>query len=304
MDRLIGGVQRFSTEDGPGIRTTVFFTGCPLRCQWCHNPELISRKPQLMYTEQKCLKCGSCVQICPKKALSIEDGLLKINREACDGCGKCVSACFTEALRMSSEYKEVEALTDLLAKDKGFYGETDGGITLSGGEVSCQTEYAHEVMTSCINKNMKVAIDTCGYGNCEDIEKLSKDAQVILYDIKHMDSEKHKEFTGVGNELILNNLRVLCQSPALRERIWIRIPLIHPVNDSVENMTAVCELMNELGLSRVQGIPYHAMGTSKSKKISQEPIEFEAPSEDQINKIIDIFKAHSLSISIMGKDQV
>lgn len=303
MDGLIGGVQRFSTEDGPGIRTTVFFTGCPLKCQWCHNPELINHKAQVLYTKQKCLKCGGCVQACPRHAISLQEETVKIDRQACSGCGECVKECCTEALKLSGEYKEIEELTALLLKDKGFYSKTDGGITLSGGEVCRQADYASEIMKSCISKKLNVAIDTCGYCDIADLMRLAEDAQVILYDIKHMDDEKHRELTAVGNELILNNLKVLCRQPVIRSKIRIRIPLIHNVNDTIESLTEVCKLMKELGLEQVEGLPYHSLGTSKSRKIEQTPIEFQTPPDEHIDKIIKLFESHSLEIHIMGRDK-
>ncbi|MFV0363024.1 MAG: glycyl-radical enzyme activating protein [Suipraeoptans sp.] len=301
MDGLIGGIQRFSTEDGPGIRTTVFFTGCPLVCQWCHNPELISHKPQVLFSEQKCLKCGGCVQACPHHAITLDDNGLKIDRQVCRGCGRCIDECCSEAIKLSGEYKPVRNLTDLLLKDKSFYSKTDGGITLSGGEVCCQADYAYQIMQSCLNKKQKVAIDTCGYCKYEDLIKLAEPAQVILYDIKHMDSICHKKLTGVGNELIIANLKALCQRSDIRGKIWIRLPLIHDINDTMENLQAVCKLMNELGLHRVDGLPYHSLGMGKSRKIEREQIEFKAPSEEYLDKIIELFRSHSLDINIMGR---
>jgi len=303
MDGLIGGVQRFSTEDGPGIRTTVFFTGCPLKCQWCHNPELIGFNPQVLYTEQKCLKCRGCAQACPLHAISFHEDTLKIDREVCTGCGKCVEECCTEALKLSGEFKDIKNLTKLLSKDKGFYNETGGGITLSGGEVCRQADYAYALMQACIAEKMDVAIDTCGYCKTEDLLKLCENAQIVLYDIKCMDEEKHKELTAVSNELILSNLKALCEQPSIREKIMVRLPLIHNVNDTEENLTAVCRLLNEHGIKRVEGLPYHSLGISKSRKLNQESIEFDTPPDDYIDKIVELFKSHSLMITIMGRDK-
>jgi len=153
-----------------------------------------------------------------------------------------------------------------------------------------------------MNKKLNVAIDTCGYCKYEDLIKLCENAQVILYDIKHMDDEKHRELTAVGNELIHSNLRALCQQSSIRNKICIRIPLIHNVNDTIENLTEVCKMMNVLGLKRVDGLPYHSLGTSKSRKIEQQPVEFQTPPDEHIDKIIELFKSYCLKINIMGRD--
>lgn len=303
IEELLGGIQRFSTEDGPGIRTTVFFKGCPLNCQWCHNPELISSKPDLMYSKQKCIQCEGCVNACPLHALRLQANEIEIEREVCVSCGKCVENCYTAALRFSGESKEDDELVELLAKDKGFYKETGGGVTFSGGEVTSQADYAYRILQRCNDKKIGVAIDTYGYCREEQLIKLCKSAEIILFDIKCMDDENHKQLTGVSNQLILDNLKKLCELPGIKEKIIIRLPLIHPVNDTKEDLIKVCNLLNQLGLEKVDGLPYHSLGTAKSRKLGEVPIEFETPPDAYLDEIVALFKRFGLSIRIMGRDE-
>lgn len=300
---LIGGIQRFSTEDGPGIRTTVFFNGCPLSCKWCHNPELMDFRPTLLYTGNKCIHCGECVAICPEHAVSITSEGLRIDRDLCKRCGKCAENCCTEALRLSGESWSDEDLIEQLKKDKGFYRETGGGVTFSGGEVTSQANYAYRLLEMCRHEAMDVAIDTCGYCDREKLLRLCKDAATILYDIKSMDDEKHMRLTGVSNRLILDNLRALSQSAENRGKIILRLPLIHGVNDGEEDMKAVCHMMNQLGLKRADGLPYHSLGIAKARNSGKEALEFETPPDDHIDRIVQWFQEENLEIRIMGRDK-
>lgn len=301
--RWLGGIQRFSTEDGPGIRTTLFFKGCPLNCKWCHNPELISKEYEILYSPKRCISCGMCAKICPQKAVSMakEDGVA-IDREKCVHCGKCASVCCSEALRAAGEQREMGELIHLLCRDRDFYDNTDGGVTLSGGEVLFQPRYACEVMRECMKNGLKVAIDTCGFGEREDIMEICKDAQTVLFDIKTMYDEKHRELTGVGTDVIHANLRALAAEGGIAHKIIIRMPLIHDVNDQVDDLELTCKFMKELGLKKVNLLPYHGMGTSKTRSMGGVADEFETPSDEHLDRARKLFRSYDLDVMIMGQD--
>ena len=309
---LIGGIQRFSTEDGPGIRTTVFFKGCPLKCLWCHNPELLNSTADIIYSNQKCIKCGECVANCCTKALRFtgknasDDDLLKIlihSNQKCTKCGRCVANCCTEALRFTGKNMSDDDLLKILMKDKGFYNETGGGVTFSGGEVTSQADYAYRLLRKCNEKKLSVAIDTCGYCDIENLMKLCKFAEVVLFDIKCVDEHKHKKLTNVSNQLILQNLNRLCEIPEIKEKIIIRLPLIHNINDTEKDLTEVCRLLIALGLTKVDGLPYHSLGISKSRNLNEEYHEFETPPDTHIDKIIELFNKFNIKINIMGREK-
>lgn len=300
--RLIGGIQRFSTEDGPGIRTTLFFKGCPLGCKWCHNPELISSQKEILYYEQKCIKCGGCAAACPHHVITFEHNEVNIDRENCRHCATCTSHCFTGALKMAGEEKENGQLIKTLLSDKTFYEQTGGGVTLSGGEVTFQADYAHELEEILVKKGIDIAIDTCGHCKYENLEKLCKDANHILFDIKCFNSQKHKELTGVNNELIIDNLRKLAEDADLKSKIIIRMPLIHLANDSLEEINQIGELLNEIGLDVVNLIPYHELGTGKAKSMGLTQDIYTTPSDEHLDEMVKSLAKRGLHVTVMGRE--
>ena len=235
MKALISDIKRFAVHDGDGIRTTVFFKGCPLKCVWCHNPEGIDFKPQLALYKNKCTLCGNCVKMCPVSAHIISETDHKLEREKCVACGKCEENCFYDALKLYGREMSVSELMPILLEDIDFYENSGGGVTLSGGECLMQAEFCAELLKKLKENNIHTAVDTCGFVSKEAFDKVMPYTDIFLYDLKAFDEEVHIKCTGQSNEVILENLKYL---DGCGKKIEIRIPYVPGFNnDQIEKMT-------------------------------------------------------------------
>ena len=271
---MVFDIQRFSVHDGPGIRTTVFLKGCPLRCVWCHNPESWAGKAELLFNAAKCAVCGRCVPACPHGCHKIEQGRHVFNREFCVGCGKCVKHCLSDALELCGQLRSVEEVISEVLKDKLFYDNSGGGITLSGGEPMAQFDFTQELLKRAKEAGLHVCLETCGFAPQEHYARILPFVDIFLYDLKTVDSEKHRRLTGQDLAVIHGNLRFLDENGA---HIRLRCPLVPGVNDSEEELRGIGELAETL--SHVAGIdvePYHPLGVSKARQLGM-PEFFEAP---------------------------
>ncbi len=278
-------IQRFSIHDGPGIRTTVFLKGCPLRCRWCHNPESNVFQPQTIYHEHLCVGCGNCVKRCARGAITKRKDKIVIDHTKCMACGICAESCMTHAVEcVGQDMSAVEVLEEVL-KDRLFYGQSGGGVTISGGEPLSQPEFASELLELCKENHIHTAIETSGYTGKENLRKAAEFTDLFLFDIKEMDADRHRELTGVSNEQILKNLRYL--SDELRKPVWIRMPLIRDINDSVEEMRARIHFVKTLKglIEQVWLLPFHNLGISKLISLGEDTgvmEKFSPPSEAQL----------------------
>ncbi len=269
---LISDIQRFCIHDGPGIRTTVFFKGCPLRCEWCHNPETQCRQKELLFYKEKCIGCGIC-GVCDNKT--------------CIVCGECAKNCPTGAREVAGYEYTAQELYDQIQRDIAFYGE-NGGVTFSGGECMMQIEPLAEVLKMCKEKAIHTAIDTAGHVPFENFQKILPYTDIFLYDIKTIDSAKHKQYTGVGNEQILNNLKMLFKTGIT---IWIRIPIIPSVNDTIEEMQKIKAFLDMSGSpEKIELLPYHPMGESKNQALGKSQRTFKIPDPPKMKLLREIFK--------------
>lgn len=267
-------IERNSFVDGPGIRTTVFFKGCNLKCAWCHNPESQDFKPQMMFYKDKCKGCGKCAEVCPTP-------------ENCTLCGKCTFYCPVDARKVCGREYTVDEVFAEVIKDKAYYDNSGGGVTFSGGECMLQIDFLLEILKKCKENGIHTAVDTAGHIPFESFEKILPYTDLFLYDIKMFDNQKHKKCTGVGNELILENLKKLFKSKA---KIWIRIPIISDINDSVEEMQKIKDFLDENGKpAKIELLPYHAMGENKYASIGKETQRFAPPDNDMLNKLKAVF---------------
>jgi len=243
---VILNIQRMSTEDGPGLRTTVFFKGCTLQCRWCHNPESINFAKEHEWFDIKCIRCGTCIASCRNKAISFVDDKLTIDESLCEKCMECTVICPTNALEAKGSTWTAQALYDELIKDRAYFGEA-GGVTLSGGEVLAQADFAYELLRKFKENGVHTAVDTCGQVKFENIEKVLDVASLFLYDLKIADSSLHKEYTAHGNELILENFEKLCKLQQQKHnfKIWVRTPLIPGITDTEENIRDIAKSVSK-----------------------------------------------------------
>jgi len=298
---IIFDVKRYAIYDGPGIRTTLFLKGCSLRCQWCHNPEGIESKPEIMLRPSRCAKeCNECVSICPQDAISKDGNTIEIDKAKCDLCRKCEDVCVYEAIEVVGREVAVQEVMEEIEKDRIFFDESGGGITFSGGEPLMQLDFLEALLKEIGKKNIHVTLDTSGYVSFKDLDRISDKVDLFLYDLKIMDDEKHEKYTGVSNRLILDNLRKL----AGREKsVAVRIPLISGINDDDQSIQKFVEYLLSLkNIKQINLLAYHKGGCEKYKRLRKEelPKTFQSPSDERIEEIKKVFADSGFSVKTGG----
>ncbi len=299
MKGLVFDIKRYSIHDGHGLRTTVFFKGCPLRCLWCHNPESQKNTIEFMYHLEECIFCLTCKNICSQSAISVENNHIKIDANSCNLCGECTENCPTNALEMVGKFYEPEELTYELLKDRDFFDD-GGGVTISGGEPLMQFEFLMELLALLKKEQVNIALDTTGFAETDRLLSTLPYVDTYLYDIKHMDSEIHKKYTGVGNERILSNLVELDRKGA---RISIRFPLIPTINDSNENIEKTAKFVSKLNcIESIDILPYHSMMEDKYRKLNKPFFlkHIKKPTDKRVEDVKRKFEKFGLRVNIGG----
>ncbi|MBP7507310.1 MAG: glycyl-radical enzyme activating protein [Prolixibacteraceae bacterium] len=300
-EALIFDIKRYSINDGPGIRITIFFKGCPLRCMWCHNPESISAKVEKMYTPLKCIGAKSCIEVCPENALTLTSEGIITDYKRCTLCGKCAEACPTRAIEMSGYKESLESLLREIKKERIVIEQSGGGVTFSGGEPLFYHNFLTVIMDSCGKMGFHRALDTSGYCKTNILMEVAKRTDLFLYDLKIMDKEKHKRVTGVDNEIILHNLKELSKVGA---EINIRIPFIGGINTDIENLEKTAEFISQLegNKKQINILPYHEIAVHKYKKLGRKYYSFDMrePDKEEIRMAQSIFSKWDLEAIIGG----
>jgi len=296
---LIFDIKKYAIHDGPGIRTTVFLKGCPLRCWWCHNPEGQSPQKELFYNAEKCLAgCTDCIAACPNQAITRDSTGISIDKSKCRMKEDCAGACPTGALKVIGQEISADELMKEIEKDRIFYQNSNGGVTFSGGEPLMQTNFLDAVLKKCKSQYLHTVVDTCGYAPFEDFEKIMDKVDLFLYDLKTMDEEEHLKSTGVSNQLVLDNLKKLGKSA---REIHVRIPLIPGFNDSLENAQKTAQFIRNIpGINRINLLPYHRAGTQKYLNLKRTPKDISPLSEDKIKRLQKIYETYDFSVKIGG----
>ena len=296
--------QKYNMYDGPGVRSLVFFKGCPLRCKWCSNPEGLERKYQIMFKPTTCVSCGSCVPVCPQKIHSISSsGEHIIDRSIdCIGCGQCVEACIPDALKIAGEQVPISELLEYVEQDRAFYDQSGGGVTLGGGEVTSQPEAAINLLQACKQEGLHTAIETCGYTKKETILRFAEYVDLFLFDLKHIDPDRHFELTGVRNEMILENLEELIMK---RNHVKVRMPMLKGINDSEAEIRGVIEFLKPFrefkNFEGIDLLPYHKLGVNKYVQLGMDyPIEGDPSLDDaDLDRIEGWIREYDFPVSVI-----
>ena len=302
MKPLVTNIQKYSIHDGDGIRTSVFFKGCPLKCMWCHNPETQNFNKQVLTNREKCVVCRTCEKACPNGAIRLEDGKMVTDRVLCEACGTCTEYCLLNIREIAGKEYEVKELVKELKKDLMFYEQSGGGVTLSGGEVMCMNmDYIEALVKTLDHQGITVTIDTCGYAPYENFKRILPYVNTFLYDIKAIDNEVHKRFGGVDNSLILENLEKLSEDQG---RIYIRIPTIKGVNADDMSMQAVIDWLktHNINVAQVNLLPYHNTGSSKYGRLET---EYEGqflstPDKEEMQHFMEMFQKAGFNNTKIG----
>jgi pyruvate formate lyase activating enzyme len=298
MEGIVFNIQRYSLDDGPGVRTTVFLKGCPLSCLWCSNPESMNPLPEVTWRYTTCKRCGTCVETCPLGLITIDEDGVHIDRKSCDRCGKCVEACVTESLRMCGTRMTVEEVYNVVKRDIDFYKVSGGGITCSGGEVLMQADFVAELFKRCRENEIHTCADTSGFGSKQAMETILAYADLIYFDLKHMDAAEHQRLCGQSNDLILSNLALVVEKGI---PMVIRVPLIPGYNDSDENITALAKTVADMTKETpVNILPYHRYGENKyrmtDKTYQLDGVKY--PTEEELEKAKQIIESFGLKCEI------
>lgn len=301
MTPLIFDIRRYSINDGPGIRITIFMKGCPLKCKWCHNPESQSAAAQKLYTEKNCIGAQECIAVCPEAALELTPKGIVTDYDACTLCGLCAEVCPTKAMEMSGEMYGVDELMEIIERERIHIDHSGGGVTFSGGEPLMHSDFLLKMLKACGEKGLHRTVDTSGFAATKTLLEVAKHTDLFLYDLKLMDSEKHKKWTGVNNELILKNLKLLAEKGA---HINIRIPLVKNVNADEKSVNDMAEFLSSLPGKKpvVNILPYHNIAVPKYNKLGSDYEEFDMaePTENEQNQAVEIFGKYGVEAEIGG----
>lgn len=283
----IFNIQKMSIHDGPGIRTTVFFKGCPLRCIWCSNPESQRAGKEIACFPMRCVDCGYCSTVCPKGIIEKQSPYKITNREECNLCEVCVRECCTNAKKSVGEEYTVDALLSEIMKDKSFYDSSSGGVTFSGGEPLMQHTFLLDILKACKANGVHTAIETTGYTKKEVLADIVANLDLIFMDVKHMNSDEHRKLTGVSNERILENLAFIAEH---HENIIVRIPVIPGLNNSDENISATADFVASHNIKKLELLPYHNLGEVKYEQLGMKYAlsDLGSPSDSEMEHLVKV----------------
>ncbi|MEI6061863.1 MAG: glycyl-radical enzyme activating protein [Bacteroidota bacterium] len=300
-ESLIFDIKRYAINDGPGIRVVIFFKGCNLNCAWCHNPESISRKAEKMYSPSKCLLCGSCVEACPENAITLTANGILDNPDVCTLCRKCADICPTRAVEISGKSMSVHEIMEVIEKERAFFEQSGGGVTFSGGEPLLHSGILIALLNECGNRGIHRTVDTAGNINTTTMLEVARRTDLFLYDLKMMDADLHRKWTGSGNDKILHNMEMIS---AAGVPVIIRIPLIGGVNDTEENLDLTAKFIARLEGDKklVHLLPYHNIAQNKYFKLGKPELfeELAEPGKDSLQKAIAKFAQYGIQASIGG----